>query len=114
MRMGDDEPLFSGGLDHWPSKSALAGMFRSDGYLVTEGRYSVRLDDFDHFEFRELGGDLGPGRVTAESNSAEKLIAFSRRVSKTLADAGVRHQFEIYSGADELAAYLHHDWPKDW
>ena len=62
----------------------------------------------------ELGGDLGPGRVTAESDSTEKLIAFSRRVSKTLADAGVRHRFEIYSGADELAAYLHHDWPKDW
>ena len=109
-----DDPLFSGGIDNWPSQSALAEIFRSDGYLVDEGKYSIRLGDFGHFVFRELGGDLGPGKITAESDSTEDLIAFSRRVSGTLAKAGIRHRFEIYSGADELVAYMHWDWPKDW
>lgn len=111
--MADDYPFFAGELASWPSKSALALMFRAAGYLVDEGRYSVSLNDFEHFVFRELGGDLGPGRISAGSESAEELIAFSRRVSQTLGDAGIKHRFEIYSGTDELIAYMHHDWPAD-
>ena len=104
--MHDDCPGFAGELDDWPSKAALA--------QICEGRYSIRLEDFEHFEFRELGGDLGPGAVTAESTSAQALTAFVGRVSRTLAKAGIRHRFEIYSASDALIAYLHHDWPKDW
>ncbi|WP_176440188.1 hypothetical protein [Boseongicola aestuarii] len=57
---------------------------------------------------------MGPGVVTAESDSAEELIVFLRRVSQTLADADVRHRFEVYSGTDKLIAYIHHEWPKAW
>ncbi|SMX22499.1 hypothetical protein BOA8489_00596 [Boseongicola aestuarii] len=109
------EPIvFAGELDRWPSKSALAEMFKSDGYQVQEGRFAIRLKDFDSFAFRELEGDMGPGVVTAESDSAEELIVFLRRVSQTLADADVRHRFEVYSGTDKLIAYIHHEWPKAW
>ncbi|WP_147273302.1 hypothetical protein [Paracoccus lutimaris] len=72
--MIDDDSVLTGELANWPTKSALAEIFRSDGYLV----------------------------------------AFSRRVSKNLANAGLRHRLEIYSGTGELVADLHHDWPKDW
>ena len=112
--MHDDCPGFAGELANWPSKAALAQIFRSDGYQICEGRYSIRLEDFEHFEFRELGGDLGPGAVSAESTSTQALTTFAGRVSRTLAKAGIRHRFEIYSATDALVAYLHHDWPKDW
>ena len=111
--MHDDAPGFAGELDPWPSKPALAAIFRADGYQLHEGRYSIRLEDFQHFEFRELGGNLGPGTITAENPSAEALTAFARRVSATLAHAGIKHRFEIYSPDDDLIAYLHHDWPQD-
>lgn len=88
-------------------------MFKNDGYQVREGRFSVRLVDFPEFVFRELGGDLGPGCVTADDESTEALVAFSERVSKTLAKAGVKHRFEIYTATDTLTAYSHHDWPED-
>ncbi|MEM8851867.1 MAG: hypothetical protein AAGE03_17760 [Pseudomonadota bacterium] len=65
--MGDTWAFVEADIERWPSKSDLAEMFRKDGYLVYEGRYSVRLDDFDSFQFRELGGDLGPGCVTADN-----------------------------------------------
>ncbi|WP_374635125.1 hypothetical protein [Paracoccus sp. (in: a-proteobacteria)] len=111
--MHDDDPGFAGQLDNWPSPDALAQIFLSEGYRVRQGRYSISLDDFEHFEFRELGGDLGPGSISAESASAKALTGFAGRVSQTLAKAGIRHRFEIYSATDELIAYLHHDWPKD-
>ncbi|WP_375186157.1 hypothetical protein [Pseudooceanicola sp.] len=97
----------------WPSKAELVLMFEADGYAVTEGRYSVRLKDFDHFAFRELGGDISQGCITADHTSTEELIAFSTRVSKTLSKAGVKHRFEIYNEKEELAAYLHYDWPQN-
>jgi hypothetical protein len=112
--MNDEYPGFAGELENWPSNSTLAEIFRSEGYLVTEGKYSVSLDDFSHFVFRELGSELGSGTITAESDSTEDLIAFSHRVSRTLANAGIKHRFEIYSEADDLIAYIDHDWPKDW
>lgn len=100
-------------ISKWPSKAELVNMFGSDGYAVIEGKYSVRLDDFDHFVFRELGGDLGPGCITADHASTEELVSTCERVSQTLAKAGVKHRFEVYSEKEELAAYIHHNWPKD-
>lgn len=110
--MDDEYSHLAAQISKWPSKSNLANIFRADGYAVTEGSFSVRLIDFDHFVFRELGGDLGSGCVTADHSSTEELVAFCGRVSKTLGNAGVRHRFEVYSSDDELTAYMHHDWPK--
>ena len=100
-------------ISDWPTKTELVSIFRSDGYAVNEGRYSIRLEDFDHFSFQELGQDLSEGCITADGE-VEELITFSKRVSATLAKAGVKHRFEVYSESDELAAYIHHEWPKDW
>jgi len=101
------------GISNWPTKAELIRIFRSDGYAVKEGKYSVRLKDFDHFAFQELGQDISPGIITADHESVEELISFSERVSATLAKAGIRHRFEVYSETEELAAYIHHGWPED-
>ena len=95
----------------WPSKPELVQIFKSHNYRVTEGRHSVRLDDYDHFVFRELGGELGSGCISADHKSTQELIIISGHVSQTLAQADVRHRFEVYSEEAKLAAYIHHDWP---
>ena len=112
--MSDDYALLAAEISNWPSKADLVKMFEAEGYAVYEGRYSVRLKDFDHFAFQELGGDLGPGCITADHPSVEAFVAICERVSQTLGKNGIRHRFEVYSGEEDLAAYLHHDWPKDW
>jgi len=112
--MSNEHAILAAEISKWPSKTELVNIFRSDGYAVIEGKYSVRLAEFDHFAFRELGGDLGHGSITADHNSTEELVDFSSRVSGTLANSGIRHRFEVYSGKEELAAYMHYDWPKDW
>ena len=99
-------------LDGWPDASRLADILRDGGLAVRVGRYSVRLDGFDAFAFRELGGDLSGGSVDACHDSLPALLAVSRRVSDALAKAKVRHRFEIYSDAGECAARLHFDWPR--
>ena len=114
MYMSEDYATLASKISNWPSKAKLAEMFKSEGYEVNEGKYSVRLKDFDHFVFRELGGDLGPGYITADHVSADTLLNFCKRVSQTLANGGIRHRFEVYSGQEELVAYLHHEWPRDW
>ena len=112
--MNDENATLAAEITKWPSKAELIDIFRDDGFVVSEGRYSVILADFDHFAFRELGGDLGTGCVTADHPSIEELVTFSGRVSQTLAKSGIRHRFEVYSEKEDLAAYFHHDWPKDW
>jgi len=112
--MSEDYANLASEISNWPSKAKLAEMFRGEGYKVDEGRYSVRLKDFDHFVFRELEGDIGQGYITADHASTEALVKICKRVSQTLANGGVQHRFEVYSDREELAAYLHHDWPKDW
>jgi hypothetical protein len=109
----DKYAFISAQIDKWPSKNKLANIFKSDGFEVTEGKYSIRLEDFEHFVFRDLGGDLSSGCITADHESAKELVDFSGRVSQTLGKAGVRHRFEVYSENEELVAYMHYDWPKD-
>ena len=111
--MSERNAIMAAEIDNWPTKSALAEMFRSEGYAVTQGRFSVRLTDFDNFVFRELGGDLQSGSISADSESTDRLIAFASRVSETLKIHSVRHRFEVYSEIGEMAAYLHHDWPRE-
>lgn len=111
--MSNEYATLAAEISKWPSKTELVNIFQSDGYTVIEGKYSVRLADFDHFGFRELGGDLGPGCITTDHKSTEELAGFSSHVSRTLANSGIRHRFEVYSGKEELAAYMHYDWPKD-
>ena len=112
--MSNEYALLAAEMSRWPSKNELASIFRSDGYTVIEGEFSVKLADFDHFVFRELSGDLSPGSVSADHRSTEELVVFSRRVSRTLANSGIRHRFEVYSDREELAAYMHYNWPRDW
>lgn len=111
--MDDEDAILSAEISGWPSKSDLANMLRADGYSVVEGKYSIRLEDFSHFVFQELGEPAGAGCISADDASVEALIACSSRVSKTLAKAGIRHRFEVYDGDEVLAAYFHHAWPKD-
>ncbi len=111
--MSNGYALLAAEISRWPSMNELASIFRSDGYTVIEGKFSLRLADFNHFVFRELGGDLSLGSVSADHRSTEELVAFSHPVSRTLANSGIRHRFEVYSEKEELAAYMHHNWPKD-
>ncbi|MCW9044360.1 MAG: hypothetical protein OQK05_13550 [Pseudopelagicola sp.] len=112
--MSNEHATLAAEISKWPSKTELLNIFKTNGYAVIEGTYSVRLADFDHFIFRDLGGDLGQGTITADHKSTEELADFSGRVSRTLANSGIRHRFEVYSDKEELAAYLHYEWPKDW
>lgn len=34
--------------------------------------------------------------------------------AEALSIAGIRHRYGVYVGNDELAAYHHYNWPKDW
>jgi hypothetical protein len=112
--MNEEHASLAAELDIWPTKKSLMDLLTSDGFDVAEGKYSIRLKGFEHFIFRELDGDLGAGSITADHVSTKELVDFSRRVSQTLAKGNIKHRFEVYSGGGELAAYLHHDWPKDW
>lgn len=45
-----------------------------------------------------------------DAESLDALAALARALSAALTGLGIRHQLEVYAGA-ELAAYLHHQWP---
>ena len=89
----------------------LAAILRAAGLRVQVGRYSVRVQDCAHFVFQEYGGDLGDPTIEADADSVEDMMIEGRLVSDALARAGIRHRFEIYDDRDELAGYLHHEWP---
>ena len=110
---GNECAVLAAEISNWPPKAELSNMFRGAGYIVSEGKFSVRLEGIDNFVFRELDDDLRSGSVSADHRSTEEFIAFCRLVSKTLAESEVKHRFEVYSKTKDLAAYLHHDWPKD-
>ena len=112
MAPGETWAYVAAELAYWPPKSELARLFRRAGLKICEGRFSIRLEEFDRFSFEALGGDSAPS-VDADSRSAAALIAFSQRVSRILAEADLRHRFEIYRGdhKPDLIAYMHHGWP---
>ena len=101
-------------IENWPNKNQLCQILESADLTLNVGKYAIRITDFDHFVFRELGGDLSPPCITADAESADELIRQSSIVSEALSIAEVRHRFEVYDGNDELVAYHHYNWPKDW
>jgi hypothetical protein len=103
----------AGQLASWPPKDEMASILRRAGLSVTVGQYSIRLDDCEHFVFQEYGGDLGDPSIDADADSSDHLLRDASRVSRALAEANIRHRFEIYDHNDVLAGYLHHDWPID-
>jgi hypothetical protein len=109
--MNDEDALLSGQLSPWPSKDRLAEILRAAGLRIDVGRYAIRISDCEHFSFQHFGGDLGEPSIDADAETTERLIQDAQRVSGALATAGIRHRFEVYDGNDELAAYVHHDWP---
>ena len=111
--MSDNFATLAGQLATWPSKDDLAGVQRSAGLHIYVGRYSVRVEDCEHFSFEQYGGDLGDPVIAADAETAEGLVRDARLVSSALASADLRHRFEIYDGNDNLADYLHHRWPAE-
>ncbi|GAA4467204.1 hypothetical protein [Novipirellula rosea] len=109
----DTDIRLSGQIDDWPSKTEMARLMESAGFSVYVGRYSIRLQDCEHFVFQEYGGDLGDPQFDADASSLEKMLDDGGRVSAALASADVRHRFELYNDSDEMVGYLHHRWPKE-
>jgi hypothetical protein len=103
----------TGTIDPAPPKEELARLLADAGLRVTAGRYSIRLDEAEHFVIRNCGGDLGPPQVTADSASTEGLADLARRVSAALGRHAIRHRFELYGPDDRLAEYFHHAWPTE-
>ena len=93
----------------------MAAILSDAGLHIVVGRYSIRIEDFDHFVFQEYGGDLGDPQVDADADTLEDMVRETNIVSDVLAKAGIRHRFEIYDDAaddpDAVAGYIHHEWP---
>jgi len=100
----------AGELGKWPGKMELATILRAGGLNITIGKYSIRVNDCSHFVFQEYGGDLGDPQIDAEADSFEIMLREGGMVSKVLADAGIKHRFEIYNTEDNMVGYLHYDW----
>jgi hypothetical protein len=109
--MEDDYVTIAGELTAWPSKEQMAKILRHAGLKVTEGNYSIRVDDCSHFVFQEYGGDLGDPSIDADADTLAEMLSDGNLVSEALAKAGIRHRFEIYNVEGEMVGYLHFDWP---
>lgn len=101
----------AGELAKWPTKDGLAAILRAGGLGVYVGRYSVRVEDCSYFVFQEYGGDLGDPTIDADADSVEEMLREGKLVSDVLAQAGIKHRFEIYDEAHNLGGYLNYDWP---
>lgn len=101
----------AGELSPWPKKDCLAQALRDAGLRVYAGRYSVRVEDCSHFSFEHYGGDLCDPVIDADADSLDEMMRSAAMVSQALARAGIRHRFEIHDHENNLAGYLHHDWP---
>ena len=101
-----------GDVAEWPTKDRLAAILREAGLRIHVGRYSIRVEDCDHFVFQEYGGDLGPPCIEADADTVEDMMRDAMLVSGALTRARVVHRFEVYDyRSGELAAYLHFEWP---
>jgi hypothetical protein len=107
------EVYIAGELESWPTMSEMATLLRDSSVAVSEGRYSLRLTDFDHFVFQRYGGDLGHPDVDFEAGTLDDMLRDAGRISQVLGGAGLRHRFEIYNDSGELVGYLHYDWPQE-
>jgi hypothetical protein len=100
-----------GELAPWPSRDALAELLRAAGLQVTVGQHSLRVADCAHFVFQDFGQPTGEPTLDADAPDLAAMLRDAGRVSAALAEAGVRHRFELYDEADQLVGYLHHGWP---
>jgi hypothetical protein len=111
--MEDTSAYICGELESWPSKGKMARILRKAGLHINVGKYSIRINDCSHFVFQEYGGDLGDPQIDADADSAEMMLIEAKPVSDALANAGIKHRFEIYDHPHEhMKGYLHHDWPR--
>ncbi|MEZ6191863.1 MAG: hypothetical protein R3C45_11325 [Phycisphaerales bacterium] len=109
--MADTSAYLAAELEHWPSKKQMASLLQRSGLTITVGRYSIRLNDFSHFVIQEYGGDLGDPQIEADADSVEQLMRECEVVSQIFSNARIRHRFEVYDSENEMAGYLHYDWP---
>jgi len=109
--MKQDYATLAGQLLTWPSKNTLAGVLLAAGLRIKVGRYSIRIEECENFAFQQLDGDRGDPCIVADAETVEKMIVDAHLVSRALGDAGIKHRFEVYDTGDDLAAYLHHQWP---
>ena len=109
--MNDDFATVAGQLLPWPSQDQMAQVLRAAGLSVYVGHCSIRVEDCEHFSFEQFGGDLGDPCIGADAETTERMVQDARLVSNALAAAGIRHRFEVYDGDNNLAAYVHYEWP---
>ena len=108
--MSDEWVHIAGELKPWPTKENLTEALRSNGLTVYEGKYFVRIEFESRFSFEQYGGDLGDPGISADADSLEVMIRDATLVSDALAQANIRHRFEIYNKQNKLEGYLHHKW----
>ena len=101
-----------GQLESWPSKSDMVRILETAGLSAVVGKYSIRVQDCEHFVIQEFGGDLGDPVFNADASTPERMIEDGARVSAALAAGNLRHRFELYDNDDRLVGYLHHRWPQ--
>ena len=109
----DRSAWIAGELAEWPTKTVMAQILQQAGLRVQVGEYSVQIDvgEGADFSFEEYGGDPGDPVVCADADTAENLMGAAKIVSDVLANAKLRHRFEIYDHRPDMAGYLHYDWP---
>lgn len=111
--MHDKFATVAGELSNWPTKERLAQLLIAAGHQIYVGRYSIRVEDCEHFSFEQFAGDLGEPCIVADAETTDQMVRDAQRVSHALAAANLRHRFEVYDGMDILAAYFHHEWPEE-
>ncbi|QDU54800.1 hypothetical protein [Aeoliella mucimassa] len=104
--------ILFGEVDGWPSKQDMAEILRDADLRIYVGQYSIRILACEHFVFQEYGRDLGDPSIDADAESLKRMLADGMLVSDALADADIRHRFEIYCANQEQVGYLHHRWPE--
>jgi len=111
--MIDTSATLVGNLEPWPSKERLSELLESRGLSVYLGNYSVQIRNIPHtsFSFESYGGNVCDPQISADSDSPEKMFDLAKDISNIFIEANIKHRFEIYNHKDELAFYLHHQWP---
>ncbi len=98
-----------GELAPWPAKKLLVKALREAGLQIYVGRYSVRIENCQHFIFQEYGGDLGDPQLEAEADTVEKMERDVRLVASALEVAGIGYHFEVCNSGDEPVLSLDHE-----
>ena len=103
----------SGQLEKWPTKIEMAELLISCGLPVIVGKYSLRLQEFDHFVFQEYDSSGNSPSIDADAETKEQMLKEANLVSKCLSKAKIRHRFEVYDGNEKLVGYYHYEWPNE-